>query len=106
MIDMFGVSSVASIVIAPFHGPYSSAKIALNALSDALRLELRPFSVQVSVLLCGSIKTPIWETGGDLSGDIWADQPDEVAQLYGAQYAQLGRYFNDMGQAGSPPEVD
>ena len=42
------ISSTASIMVAPFHGPYSASKFAVNGLSDALRLELKPLDVQVS----------------------------------------------------------
>jgi short-subunit dehydrogenase len=36
---------------------------AVNGLSDALRLELKPLGVQVSVAVCGNVQTPIWEKG-------------------------------------------
>lgn len=102
---VINVSSTASIVIAPFHGPYSAAKSGLNALSNALRLELRPFGVQVSVLICGSVQTPIWVKGGTLASNLWAEQPPEATQLYGRQYAQLGSYFRQLGHTGIPPEA-
>jgi NAD(P)-dependent dehydrogenase (short-subunit alcohol dehydrogenase family) len=98
------VSSTASIMGAPFHGPYSSAKRGLNALSDALRLEVRPFGIQVSVIICGAVKTPIWETGGENAGHIWAGQPPEKQALYGLRYGQLGDYFQEIGDKGVPPE--
>ncbi|HUV27575.1 MAG TPA: SDR family oxidoreductase, partial [Anaerolineales bacterium] len=56
------ISSTASSVVAPFHGPYSSSKLALNGLTDALRLELKPLGVQVCLILYGSVKTPIWDS--------------------------------------------
>ncbi|MFM9718740.1 SDR family NAD(P)-dependent oxidoreductase, partial [Streptomyces galilaeus] len=55
------VSSVAGWVALPFMGPYCASKFALEAYSDALRLELRPWGVPVSVIEPGSIATPIWE---------------------------------------------
>jgi len=101
---VINISSTASIVIAPFHGPYSAAKIGLNALSNALRLELRPFGIQVSVMVCGSVQTPIWDKGGALARHLWEEQPPEATQLYGAQYAQLGSFFEQMGHKGLPPK--
>ena len=98
------VSSSASIVVAPFHGPYSASKLALNGLSDALRLELRPHGVRVSVILYGSVKTPIWDTAGDLSDQVVQDYPSQAWDLYGANYRGLRDYFRRMGEAGIPAE--
>lgn len=98
------VSSTASSIVAPFHGPYSASKLALNGLSDALRLELRPLGVKVSVILYGSVKTPIWDKGGDLADQVAQDYPSQAWELYGANYRGLRDYFRKMGEAGIPPE--
>ncbi|HEY1434880.1 MAG TPA: SDR family oxidoreductase [Thermoanaerobaculia bacterium] len=51
------VSSVAGRVAVPFAAPYSASKHALEALSDALRVELRPFGVRVVLVEPGPIET-------------------------------------------------
>ena len=51
------VSSVSGRVVAPFSGAYSASKFALEAISDALRLELSPFGVQVVLIEPGPIRT-------------------------------------------------
>jgi NAD(P)-dependent dehydrogenase (short-subunit alcohol dehydrogenase family) len=98
------VSSTASVVVAPFHGPYSASKLALNGLSDALRLELRPLGVKVSVIIYGSVKTPIWDKGGGTSGQIIQDYPAQAWDLYGANYRVLVDYFRRMGKSGISTE--
>jgi NAD(P)-dependent dehydrogenase (short-subunit alcohol dehydrogenase family) len=98
------VSSTASIVVAPFHGPYSASKLALNGLTDALRLELKPLGVQVSLILYGSVKTPIWERGGDTSEQIIRDYPAETWDLYGTNYRSLVNFFRRMGKSGISTE--
>jgi NAD(P)-dependent dehydrogenase (short-subunit alcohol dehydrogenase family) len=98
------VSSTASSIVAPFHGPYSASKLALNGLSDALRLELRSLGVKVSVIIYGSVKTPIWDTAGDLSNQVIKDYPSKAWDLYGANYRSLRDYFRRMGEAGISPE--
>jgi NAD(P)-dependent dehydrogenase (short-subunit alcohol dehydrogenase family) len=99
------VSSTASLFVAPFHGPYSASKLAVNGLSDALRLELKPHGVQVSAVVCGSIQTPIWEKGDLLVDRITKSFPSQAMELYGEPYRRLRAYFSRIGKAGVPPEA-
>lgn len=98
------VSSTASVIVAPFHGPYSSSKLALNGLSDALRRELRPLGVQVSVIIYGSVKTPIWDKAGDVSDRIIQNYPSHAWSLYGENYRKLRDTFRKMGKTGMSTE--
>ena len=56
------VSSVAGRVVSPFGGAYAASKFALEAISDALRLELSPFRVRVILIEPGPIRTGFRET--------------------------------------------
>jgi NAD(P)-dependent dehydrogenase (short-subunit alcohol dehydrogenase family) len=51
------VSSVGGKVSVPFASPYCAAKHALEAISDALRVEVSPFGIRVAVIEPGSITT-------------------------------------------------
>ncbi len=51
------VSSVSGRIPAPVLGAYHASKYALEALSDALRMEVAPFGVQVVIVEPGTIKT-------------------------------------------------
>ena len=51
------VSSLGGLVTIPFQGFYSASKYALESISDALRMELRPFGVRVVLLEPGDFKT-------------------------------------------------
>lgn len=53
------ITSVCGIVSAPSNSTYSSSKFALEALSDALRVELAPFGCSVIVLEPTTMKTPL-----------------------------------------------
>lgn len=77
------VSSVSGLVAAPFMSPYSASKHALEALSDALRVELRPWGMHVSIVNPGNIHTPIWDKSLDAIEDSMHSWPDRVYQLYG-----------------------
>jgi len=61
------MSSVSGFVTAPTQGPYSSSKFALEAMSNALRLELYPFDVQVILIEPGYIVTGIQQAAMELS---------------------------------------
>jgi len=54
------MSSVAGRVVPPFAGIYSASKHALEAVSDALRVEVGPFGVHVALVEPGPIATPLW----------------------------------------------
>lgn len=98
------VSSTASLLVAPFHGPYSASKLSLNGLSNAFRLELKPHGLQVSVVICGSIKTPMWGKGGDLSDRVSQNYPPQAWKLYGSAFGKLRDYFARLEKSGVPPE--
>jgi short-subunit dehydrogenase len=54
---IINVSSVSGRVPAPLLGAYHGTKYALEAMSDALRMELAPLGIQVVIVEPGTIKT-------------------------------------------------
>ncbi len=54
---VINVSSMGGKVTFPFMGAYNSTKYAIESLSDALRVEVAPFGVYVSLVEPGAIKT-------------------------------------------------
>ena len=55
------LSSTNGFVVTPFMGAYSASKYALEALSDALRMELKPWGVEVIVVAPGAMQTAFAE---------------------------------------------
>ncbi len=51
------ISSLGGRLAFPFGGLYSASKFALEGLSDALRMELAPFNIKVSVIEPGPVST-------------------------------------------------
>jgi NAD(P)-dependent dehydrogenase (short-subunit alcohol dehydrogenase family) len=58
---IINVSSIAGRTTAPFVGWYAGAKHALEALSDALRVEVAGGGVRVVLVEPGGFRTGIWE---------------------------------------------
>ena len=84
---LINISSVAGRKSGPFRGAYSGTKFAVNAISEALRVELLEDNIRVTMVEPGAVET---ELGGHitdeearegmqsvLSGDIL--QPEDIA---------------------------
>ncbi|MCP5020098.1 MAG: SDR family oxidoreductase [Ketobacter sp.] len=51
------IGSVSGILVTPFSGAYCATKAALHALSDAMRMELAPFNINVMTVMPGAIES-------------------------------------------------
>lgn len=60
---IINMGSISGSLALPGLTPYASSKFALRGFSEALRLELLPFNVYVSLIEPGNYKTGIWEKG-------------------------------------------
>lgn len=69
----------------PFMGAYVMSKFALEAMADALRIELAPFGVRVAIAEPGTIATPIWSKPQRATEEFQA----EVTELYGARVTKF-----------------
>lgn len=49
------IGSVSGVLVTPFAGVYCASKAAVHAMSDALRMELKPFGVRVMEVQPGAI---------------------------------------------------
>jgi len=64
---IINMSSVAGRVSNPLFGPYSGSKHALEAISDAQRMEVAPFGIRVVLIEPGFIPTNINRAAAELS---------------------------------------
>jgi len=82
------VSSVSGIITPPTHGPYSSSKHAMEGLSNALRLEMYPFGVEVILIEPGYIMTNLQNTAAELM-EPYADKitAGPYARIYSGAFA-------------------
>ena len=81
------VGSIAGRSALPFLGAYAASKHALEAVTDSLRVELRPFGIEVAIVEPGTIATQIWQTAAETSRGVAADLPAETLALYAERTA-------------------
>jgi len=55
---IINISSIAGRAVILFGGWYNVSKFAVEAFSDALRMEVKPFGIRVSIIEPSGIKTP------------------------------------------------
>jgi short-subunit dehydrogenase len=65
---------------------YAASQFAKEGLSDALRRELRPLGVSVSVIQPGSVYTPIWGKLRQSADEILAAAPADIVETYRARF--------------------
>ncbi|WP_251551824.1 oxidoreductase [Neobacillus muris] len=68
------ISSISGKIAFPGLSPYVASKHAIEGWSECLRLEMKPFGVDVVLLEPGSFKTNIWSTGKQVT-DSQPDSP-------------------------------
>jgi NAD(P)-dependent dehydrogenase (short-subunit alcohol dehydrogenase family) len=92
---LVNVTSGLGTVAIPYLGPYSAAQFAKEGMSDALRRELAPMGVSVSVVSPGAIWTPIWGKIAEEGATALAAAPAAVADLYRATFLRF-LHFNEQ----------
>ncbi|WP_165423425.1 SDR family NAD(P)-dependent oxidoreductase [Ktedonosporobacter rubrisoli] len=91
---IINVSSVSGRISMPIVGAYSASKFALEALSDALRIELAPFGVRVVVIEPESSPTNIWQTSANQAAP-------HLNQHRNGPYSRLLTYSENMVKTSS-----
>lgn len=82
------VSSISGLVATPFLAPYAISKFGLEAMADALRRELMPWDIAVSVVEPGRINTPIWGKSLQHAENLLKRLPPEAEFHYGKAIAR------------------
>jgi NAD(P)-dependent dehydrogenase (short-subunit alcohol dehydrogenase family) len=98
------IGSIAGRCAVPCSAAYDSSKFAVEAITDALRMELRAWGISVSVVEPGAISTPLWdksllETDG-LAGQV---SPERYV-LYGGLIAKVRAVVTESARKAIPVE--
>ena len=99
------MGSIGGRMSTPFLAPYCASKFALEAIADALRVELQPWGLHVSIIEPGSVATPIWAKGAETAARLGAQFPPEVEERYGAALKALGRAAAAAEARGVSPDA-
>ena len=99
------ISSMNGYISLPMVGAYSASKFALEALSDALRVELRPWNIPISLIRPGQVGTAIFDKARLALLERTQAIPPELADGYGKLYERAAK-FNERGaKSATPPEA-
>lgn len=94
---IINISSVAGKVAPPLFGAYSGSKFALEGLTDALRLELYPFGIEVILIEPGYIPSGFQRVSGEVSSDYFnaaKTGPYATAYANAARSSNSGRQYS------------
>jgi NAD(P)-dependent dehydrogenase (short-subunit alcohol dehydrogenase family) len=96
---IINISSIGGKIYEPLGGWYHAAKFAVEGLSDSLRVELRPFGIDVVIIEPGAIRTE-W---GAISAQKLRQASTGTA--YQKQAATMAAVLESFSALASPPSV-
>ena len=79
---IINIGSTSSLLAFPGACAYSASKFAVRAITDSLRLELKPFGMSVILVAPGAVESGIWDKGKAYKEEIRKTIDPEIAQLY------------------------
>ena len=77
---IINVGSVAASIPAPLAIPYAMTKIGMHAATDALRLELAPFGIRLSLVIPGFVDTEVFDKAREESQFLREDSSNLYQQ--------------------------
>jgi len=100
------VSSMAGKFAFPLSGVYAATKHALEAVTDALRLEAAPFGIQVVAIRPGFVNTEFNDAANRITGDLMSRTDPDYKALYQTAGAGVGKLFVNATVPGPEPIAD
>jgi short-subunit dehydrogenase len=100
---IINLSSVVGRFPYPTSGPYAATKHAVEAISDALRMEVHPFGIHVVTIRPGVIATEFNDTANQLTGDLLSRTDPDYKPVYQAYGVAMGKLFSNLVIPG--PEI-
>ena len=98
------MGSISGRFAGPYVGPYAASKFALEALSDSLRVELRPWGIHVALIEPGRIATPIWEKSLAASEALALGADPSMLARYQPALERMRAFVGRLNARRLPPE--
>lgn len=98
------ISSINGKISTPLIGPYCASKFALEAAADALRMELRPWHIAVSLVEPAQTDTDMWHTAETMVDNAEAAMSAEQRALYARHTAGLRKSIPLSQKIAGPPD--
>jgi NAD(P)-dependent dehydrogenase (short-subunit alcohol dehydrogenase family) len=98
------ITSIGGLLAFPMFGAYHAAKFGLEGVGDSLRRELRPWDIWVSIVVPGSIATPIWDRGVGEADAIVERASERERELYSHFIRAYPKVARRTAERGIPPE--
>lgn len=98
------ISSISGWLTIPGNGAYCASKYALESLADALRMELRPWKIPVSLVEPGAIRTDIWTGILDDHDRMESELTAEHRALYRSHLTGMRALLSRMQKTAAAPD--
>ena len=99
------IGSIGGRLSTPFLGAYNASKFAMEALTDSLRMELKPWGISVSIIEPGNIATPMWEKGQGAADVLLEKLTPEAHELYDPAVGALREVAEKQAREAIPPSA-
>ncbi len=99
------MGSIGGRLASPFLGPYAASKFAMEALTDCLRVELRPWGMHVAIVEPAGIATPIWDKSIGEADRLLQSMPQQLFDYYGPAISGVRKFAARSGKSGMPTSV-
>jgi NAD(P)-dependent dehydrogenase (short-subunit alcohol dehydrogenase family) len=99
------ISSISGMVSSPMLGAYSASKFALEAIADAMRIELRPWGISVALIQPGQIDTDLWRTAPEMLEHAVGAMSSEHQALYARHIAGTRKGIPRAQRMAVPVEI-
>jgi short-subunit dehydrogenase len=98
------ISSTSGFTTIPGTGAYSASKYAIESLGDALRIELRPWRIPVSLIEPGPIRTGMWDDVLEEHDHMTKRLTEEHRALYASHLAGTRKLLGRIQKLTADPE--
>jgi NAD(P)-dependent dehydrogenase (short-subunit alcohol dehydrogenase family) len=101
---VINISSIGGLVSQPLCGAYTASKFALEAASDALRIEIAATGVKVVLIEPGAVRTPIFDKAMNASQATLDSMPAQHRDRYVPALLQFKRTGERFLRSATTPE--